>query len=916
MVQAEDAAGNTSNDVDVPTITEDSTNPADPVVTTPASAITVNAATQTISGTHTENGVVVHAYADSNNDGVADNTTSLGNATVSGNAWSFSISLTADADNNFVVQAEDAAGNTSNDVDVPTITEDSTNPADPVVTTPASAITVNAATQTISGTHTENGVVVHAYADTNNDGVADNTTSLGNATVSGNAWSFSVSLTADADNNFVVQAEDAAGNTSNDVDVPTITEDSTNPADPVVTTPASAITVNAATQTISGTHTENGVVVHAYADTNNDGVADNTTSLGNATVSGNAWSFSVSLTADADNNFVVQAEDVVNNVSNDVDVPTITEDSVQPTVTNITSTTANATYGAGDVVSITVTFDEVVTVTGTPQLTLETGIVDGVVDYTSGSGTNTLTFNYTIQTGDLTSDLDYVATNSLIAGTSIQDAGGNDAVLTLPTPGAAGSLGANKAIVIDALPTVTLSVDNSSIDEDSGTATLTATLSAVSTTDVTVTLAYSGTAINGTEYNSSASTSITINAGQPSANAPVIITPVNDGDPEANETIIVDITGVTNGSENGVQQQTITIVDDDTPSVSFAAASSSGLESVSSATFTVNSSLVSALTVTVDYAVTGTAAGGGTDYTLANGTLTFNPGSTSEDITLTGIVDDAILEANETVIVTLSNPSNANLGVNTTHTYTITDNDSAAVTIADVSGNENDGVITFTATLDNAVQGGFTVDVSSADGTATTGDSDYTAVTSQTLTFAGNAGETQTFTVTPTADTKLEANETFTISQSNLGSTSLAVDITDGATGTITNDDSAAVTIENVTGNEDDGSITVTATLDNAVQGGFTVDVNTADGTATTADSDYTAVYFTNLDLCRNSRRDTKPLLWTPTTDTKVEADESFYNFSKQFGIHKFGCEYYRWSKQQTITNDDTTLVNYCRCSS
>ena len=43
-----------------------------------------------------------------------------------------------------------------------------------------------------------------------------------------------------------------------------------------------------------------------------------------------------------------------------------------------------------------------------------------------------------------------------------------------------------------------------------------------------------------------------------------------------------------------------------------------------------------------------------TDYTLANGTLTINAGATSGTITIAGIVDDSIDEANETVIVTLS----------------------------------------------------------------------------------------------------------------------------------------------------------------------------------------------------------------------------------------------------------------------
>ncbi len=85
-----------------------------------------------------------------------------------------------------------------------------------------------------------------------------------------------------------------------------------------------------------------------------------------------------------------------------------------------------------------------------------------------------------------------------------------------------------------------------------------------------------------------------------------------------------------------------------------------------------------------------------------------------------------------------------------------------------MSGNEDDGDITVTASLDNAVQGGFTVDVNTTDGTATTGDSDYIGISSETLTFSGTAGETQTFTLTPGSDSKLEADETVSISQANL----------------------------------------------------------------------------------------------------------------------------------------------------
>ena len=51
-----------------------------------------------------------------------------------------------------------------------------------------------------------------------------------------------------------------------------------------------------------------------------------------------------------------------------------------------------------------------------------------------------------------------------------------------------------------------------------------------------------------------------------------------------------------------------------------------------------------------------------TDYTLSNGTLEISPGEITGTITITDIVDDLLDEDNETVIITLSNPSNAILG--------------------------------------------------------------------------------------------------------------------------------------------------------------------------------------------------------------------------------------------------------------
>jgi YVTN family beta-propeller protein len=131
-----------------------------------------------------------------------------------------------------------------------------------------------------------------------------------------------------------------------------------------------------------------------------------------------------------------------------------------PTVSNVTSTKANGAYKTGEMIDVTVTFNSAVTVVttgGTPALTLETGTTDRAAPYQSGSGTNTLTFRYTVQAGDNSTDLDYASTAALaLNGGTIRDGSGNDALLTLPVPGTTGSLGYNKNIVIDTLaPRVT-----------------------------------------------------------------------------------------------------------------------------------------------------------------------------------------------------------------------------------------------------------------------------------------------------------------------------------------------------------------------------------------------------------------------------------------------------------------------------
>lgn len=94
-------------------------------------------------------------------------------------------------------------------------------------------------------------------------------------------------------------------------------------------------------------------------------------------------------------------------------------------------------------------------------------------------------------------------------------------------------------------------------------------------------------------------------------------------------------------------------------------------EDARSAMLTVSLSQTAAQTVTVQYAPTGGTATNGVDYRLAAGTLTFAPGQTSQRIGVT-LLRDAVDEQDETVIVTLSSPTNAILGSDISATLTIT----------------------------------------------------------------------------------------------------------------------------------------------------------------------------------------------------------------------------------------------------
>lgn len=108
--------------------------------------------------------------------------------------------------------------------------------------------------------------------------------------------------------------------------------------------------------------------------------------------------------------------------------------------------------------------------------------------------------------------------------------------------------------------TVYLSVNETTISEDSGMATLTASLNAASNETVTVELNFAGNATLDTDYSVESET-ITIPAG--ATEASIELTAAQDSDVEGNESIEVTLGNISNAVAAENQELTITIEDDD-----------------------------------------------------------------------------------------------------------------------------------------------------------------------------------------------------------------------------------------------------------------------------------------------------------------------------------------------------------------
>ncbi|MCK4700799.1 MAG: hypothetical protein KAT38_10705, partial [Bacteroidales bacterium] len=278
------------------------------------------------------------------------------------------------------------------------------------------------------------------------------------------------------------------------------------------------------------------------------------------------------------------------------------------------------------------------------------------------------------------------------------------------------------------------------------------------------------TAISPGDYTAVPLTTETITAGNLST--PITITLVDDGVAENDETFTITLTNqpadINIGPDNPVS---FTIHDDDNlRKIYYSVAASSGSEGTTPVQITVQitPSEFGPNPTTVDYQVTGgTANGGGEDFTLASGTLLIPPFTISNTFDIT-INDDSYDEPDETIIISLSNPTNSSLSeVNpVVHTFTIQDNDNppqVQFSSATSNGNESTVSVNVPVEISALSQSDVVVDYT-VTGTATSGP-DHNLIDGSVTIPAGSLSATINFTVSD--DSEMESHETVIITMTD-----------------------------------------------------------------------------------------------------------------------------------------------------
>ena len=239
-------------------------------------------------------------------------------------------------------------------------------------------------------------------------------------------------------------------------------------------------------------------------------------------------------------------------------------------------------------------------------------------------------------------------------------------------------------ITNDDLPNVSVAVLPTATAED-GSTNLVYTFTRNSTIgSLTVNYSVSGTATLGSDYSAPFTSTGSVTIADGTSTATVTVTPIADTTDEPDETVILTISANAAYTIAAPPQNAAsgTITDDDaTPTIQITSVTApEPSPGPTSFVFTISLTNPSSSQITVNYATdttgatatAGTSCSAGVDFVSISGPLTFSPGDTSEQVSVT-VCGDSVLEPDETFFVNLSgNSANSVLQANTKGTGTIT----------------------------------------------------------------------------------------------------------------------------------------------------------------------------------------------------------------------------------------------------
>ena len=659
----------------------------------------------------------------------------------------------------------------------------------------------------------------------------------GSVSVSSGATTVNIPVTItddsiDDDDETIILTLSAGGNYytvgSTSVHTATITDNDDPPADPVLTiTGGSAVTEGtAASFTVNASPNVSGTVALSYT------VAQ----TGDFVAAGDIGTTSVSFTGGTGTITVATVGD--------------SADEANGSVTVTLNDGTGYTLGGAKTATVNVNDDDVPELTITAGSTVTEGTDASFTVSASPSAASAITVKYTVtQSGA------FVASGDLSSQTATLS--GSGATFTVPTVGDstdeangsvtvtldAGSgytLGSTKTATVnvsdDDVPELTITAGSAVTEGTDASFTVSASPSASGSITVNYTVTQSGAFVASGELSSQTET---LSGGT----ATITVPTVGDTTDEADGSVTVTLTSGTGYTLGSPKMATVTVNDDDdpppvTPTVSFSAATSSAAEDAGTHNVGLTLSASQSGSLAVGFSVSGTATSG-SDYTSFGTTISFSGGTTTVNIAVP-ILDDSSDEANETVIITLTDGTAYDLGTTKVHTLTITDNDNPPPATPVVSISAGNAVA-------EGTDASFSVTASPAPGSAVilnytvTQSGSFVATSNlnaQSVSLSGGSGTITVPTVNDSAD---EVNGSVTVTLNS--GTGYSVHNTNGAdTVTVTDDDVTEVSFAAAASSAAEGSGTRTVRVNLSPAPATALTLNyTVSGTATSG-TDYTSI--------------------------------------------------------------------------